>query len=366
MALVTAEQVNLGHPDKFCDRISDSLMDSILVVDPLAHCAIETFACGTHVIVGGEVSFDGNSLDLASLVEETVRDLWESTYYDAVDLTVVNLINKQSEEISDAVSFGGAGDQGIMVGYAVGTEESNFLPREYFLASDLMRITAESGLGVLGTDAKCQVTLDKESGHVAYVVFSAQKLSKHFSEEDFFQEMYSILDRWVNKHDLNIDIYDDYIVSVNPGCEWTVGGPLADTGLTGRKIIADSYGPSVTHGGGAYSGKDCTKVDRSGAYMARCVAKNLVKQGLCSEATVKVAYQIGYPEPVMVSVEADGVLNDTLSTAVQDVVDWSPEGIKTFLGLDRPIFSKFNTFGHYTNPEAPWESRDIDFGLRGQ
>ena len=357
--LSTAEQVGIGHPDKFCDRVSDTLLTHVIQEDPEAHCAIETMAKGNTVVVAGEVSTEATEMVSLEHVEKVVSKLWESTYNSTNGLNIINLLEKQSPEIEEAVDYGGAGDQGIMVGYAVDSPETNYLPREYYLATDLAKEANQKGIGVLGLDLKTQVTLDQK-GNLDHVVFSSQKL-EGVENETFYDEMYDIAWNWFNKNNLEVHNEDalERVLSINPGGMWTIGGPEADSGLTGRKIIADAYGPFVPQGGGCWSGKDFTKVDRSGAYMARVIAKSLVINSGMPEATVQLAYEIGSLYPVSVQVWSQGVPQYTLGREIARKIDLTPEGIKELLGLDKVKYSDYCVFGHFTHETAPWETTQI-------
>lgn len=354
--LFTAEQVGIGHPDKFCDKVSDTLLTKVLEKDPYAHCAIETMAKGDKVIVAGEVTTEATEVLADENISRIVNELW-SFLYGNLDsgVEVINLLDKQSPEIFNKVQDGGAGDQGVMVGYATCYDEFNNHNPEYYLASNLLSIAQTQGIGVVGLDAKSQVTLNH--GFLEHVVFSAQQLCD--SEEEFYDAMQEIANTWADENEIPRKTLNK-VLSINPGGLWTIGGPIADSGLTGRKIIADTYGPYVGHGGGAFSGKDYTKVDRSGAYLARAIAKNIVKQTYYHEVRVELAYQIGYPEPVGFSVITDNECNDALTNHIKGKVSLNPIGIAELLNLRNVDYGKYCTLGHFMHRDAPWETVEIE------
>ena len=361
MSLFTSEQVGIGHPDKFCDRVSDTLISKIISEDKEARCAIETMAKGGTVVLAGEVTSNKPEFLYTQELYDTVSNIWEQTYPGyGQGIEVINLIEPQSPEINEAVSMGGAGDQGIMVGYANREEKYNYLPPSYYLASNLLNIAAANGIGVLGLDSKSQVTLD-ENNKVKHLVFSCQQVGG--DERYFDYEMMQIVTQWAESNGINPKELTEDVLSINPGGSWWIGGPEADAGLTGRKVIADTYGPYVGHGGGAFSGKDYTKVDRSGAYMARAVAKNLVKQYDLDEVFVEIAYKIGYEDPVSVAVRGlTPERNAYFEEIIKSYVDLSPRGIADQLSLRDVDFARYCTLGHFTHLDAPWETVELKIG----
>lgn len=364
--LVTAEAVRAGHPDKFCDQIADSILDSHLRRDPDARVAVEAFATAGKILVAGEVTSKA-TVDYKRIVWKTIGNVH---YRDAdlcadssQQLEVEVRIHEQSPDIDHAVGSGddmGAGDQGIMVGYAT-DETAEYLPLPVVLAQSLCHELDKLKLKAdwLGADGKAQVTVAYEHGKpvaVTTIVISTQHI-QNVCYECMYREIVAGIIRHV--------IPEQYMVNsttilLNPSGQFVLGGPVADTGLTGRKLAVDQYGPAARLGGGALSGKDPTKVDRSGAYAARWVAKNIVAAGLASACEVQIAYAIGRAKPVSVSINTQGtgvVPDAALSQAVESVFDLRPSAIIKQLDLRRPIYAPLATYGHYGRPELelPWE-----------
>ena len=307
--LKTAECVSPKHPDKMCDRISDAILDAYLSQDPKSRVAIETVGSHGKVWVTGEVTTLATGIDVCAIVSKIAGD----------DLDISVHVVEQSREIAQGVDVGGAGDQGIMTGYAT-RETATFMPTEYELARNLCQQVYEK----FPYDGKTQVTVD-EDGTIFSVVTSFQKAPK----AELLALVQSIIPNAKEYH-------------VNPAGDWNQGGFDADAGLTGRKIIVDNYGPEVAVGGGAFSGKDPSKVDRSGAYMARRVAVDyLEKYPDAQEVLVKLAYAIGHPEALMAVAIIDGVPQDV------EGYDLTPNGIKSFLGLEAPIYAETASWGHF-------------------
>ncbi len=310
----TAEFVSPGHPDKICDFIADSILDAYLVEDPESRVAVEVMGGHNLISVNGEVTSKA-SPDLESLVKNIVGQEYK-----------VNInLSKQSESIAQGVDTGGAGDQGIMKGYATSTTP-NFMPLEYELARNLCMKVYEK----LPYDGKVQVTLEDTKIKTVVVSFQNSK-----------NELLTPLVK-------NIIEAEEYLI--NPAGEWTLGGFDADTGLSGRKLVIDNYGPEIPIGGGSFSGKDYTKVDRSGAYMARKIALDFVRAGRGKEIFVKLAYAIGKPEPVMAVAVLDG------AEIKIEGYDLSPKGIKDILNLDKVRFSETSQWGHFGIKNFPWEN----------
>ncbi len=355
--ILTAESVTEGHPDKLCDTIADSVLDACLGNDPAARVACEVMATAGKIIVAGEITAS-ELPDIPAIVCRTVRETGYGSDYEVEVIT-----HDQSGDIAGAVESNpqmGAGDQGIMYGYACG-ETAELLPLPVVLAHRLtLLLTNARKTGIiqgLGPDGKAQVSVEYRDGkpyRIAAVVVSCQ----HDEDKDL-----DGLRREVIRHVIVPSLRELYPdpktgVFVNPSGRFVLGGFEADTGLTGRKLMADTYGGLAPHGGGALSGKDGSKVDRSGAYMARYIAKNIVAAGLAEKCTVSLAYAIGRAEPVAVDINAhqSGKYPEAvLEQAVRAVFNLTPAGMIAALGLDRPIFARLCNYGHFTHQDAPWE-----------
>lgn len=364
--LVTSESVTEGHPDKLADQISDAVLDAVLAGDPVGRVACETMLTTGIVFVAGEISTK-TYVDIPGVVRDVVRSCgyndphcgfhWET-------VGVVTAIKEQSPDIAKGVDTGGAGDQGMMYGFAC-DETPEFMPLPIVLAHALTRRLADvrrSGeIPYLWPDGKSQVTVLYEDGvprQVTAVVVSAHHQPDHGQE----QIRRDILEHVV-KPTLGGWYSDDVVVHVNPTGSFVLGGPNADTGLTGRKIIVDTYGGAARHGGGCFSGKDPTKVDRSAAYMARYVAKNILAAGLARRVEVQLAYAIGVAEPVSVAVDTFGtgkVPDERLERAVRETFPLTPRGIIEHLDLRRPIYRATACYGHFgrNEPAFTWERTD--------
>ena len=371
--LVTAESVRAGHPDKFCDQAADSILDAHLRQDPNARVAVEVFATAGKIVVGGEVTSKAE-VDCSRIVADTIDrigyamgDLCEDPH-GMLELEVC--LHEQSKDISAAVGKTelGVGDQGIVVGYAT-NETEEYLPLPVVLAHRICKRLDElkPENPWLGADGKAQVTVAYENNMpvaVTAVVVSLQ----HDAEMDR-----KGIRRFVGKEVLGKVLprellKEDTRILINPSGKFALGGPAADTGLTGRKLAVDQYGPVAHIGGGALSGKDPTKVDRSGAYAARWVAKNIVAAGMAKRCEVQIAYAIGKSEPVSVTVDTfgTGVISDSrIEAAVKAVCDLTPAGIIRDLKLNRPIYSKLACYGHFgrTELELPWEKINRKYEL---
>ncbi|WP_300603979.1 methionine adenosyltransferase [uncultured Oscillibacter sp.] len=358
--ILTAESVTEGHPDKLCDTIADRVLDAYLKHDPAAHVACEAMATAGKIIVAGEITAK-RVPDIPAIVCRTV---WETGY--SCDYEVEAITHDQSGDIAGAVGGAGemgAGDQGIMYGFAC-SETPQLLPLPVVLAHRLTALLTNARktgtIQGLGPDGKAQVSVEYHKGRparIAAVVVSCQ----HDAKKDL-DRMRSEITRNVIVPALR-DLYPDprTEVLINPSGRFVLGGFEADTGLTGRKLMVDTYGGLVPHGGGALSGKDASKVDRSGTYMARYIAKNIVAAGLAERCTVSLAYAIGRAEPVAVDIDLHqtGLYSeDLLERAVRKAFDLTPSGIIRALGLDRPIFAQFCNYGHFTHQDAPWEQVD--------
>ena len=359
--ILTAESVTGGHPDKLCDAIADSVLDACLKHDPAARVACEVMATAGKIIVAGEITA-AELPDIPAIVCRTVRE----TGYGGSDYEVEVITHDQSEDIAGAVAQDtqmGAGDQGIMYGHACG-ETAELLPLPVVLAHRLtLLLTSARKTGIiqgLGPDGKAQVSVEYQDGkpcRIAAVVVSCQ----HDADKELDE-----LRREVTRHVIVPALRELYPdpkteVFINPSGRFVLGGFEADTGLTGRKLMADTYGGLAPHGGGALSGKDGSKVDRSGTYMARYIAKNIVAAGLAEKCTVSFAYAIGRAKPVAVDIDAHQTgkcPDDVLEQAVRAVFDLTPSGMISALCLDRPIFARFSNYGHFTHQDAPWEQTD--------
>jgi S-adenosylmethionine synthetase len=381
--LFTSESVSEGHPDKVCDRISDSILDAFLAQDPEARVACETFATTNRVVVGGEVRGPQSVIDnVEDIVRACVRDIgYTQDGFHADTLEVTNLLHAQSADIAQGVDAAkdkeeGAGDQGIMFGYAVDETEALMPAPILYSHAILARLAAErkSGQGsaaVLGPDMKSQLSLRYVGGRpvsATSIVLSTQHLDASLSSQDvqaivepFIRE--TLPDGWVTS---------DTEWLVNPTGKFVIGGPDGDAGLTGRKIIVDTYGGAAPHGGGAFSGKDPTKVDRSAAYAARYLAKNVVAAGLATRCTLQLAYAIGVARPLSIYVDTHGTGNvdeAAIERAVAKAMDLTPRGIREHLSMNRPIYERTAAYGHFgRTPESDggfsWEKTDLVEALK--
>lgn len=367
----TSESVGKGHPDKVSDQISDAILDQCLTADPGSRVACETFCCHGKVIVGGEITTSAQ-LDVPAIVKDVLRDIGYTDKkfgFDADDCEIQNAINTQSPDISQGVDTGGAGDQGIMFGYAC-DETEELMPLAITLAHKLVaridEIRRSGELSYLGPDCKSQVTVeyvDGEPKRIDAVVLACQHTEAILDEtgekitEKSRQEIIDIIAKPIvgDLADENTKYY------INETGKFVVGGPEGDTGLTGRKIVVDTYGGYVAHGGGAFSGKDCTKVDRSATYMSRYITKNIVAAKLAKKCLVQLSYAIGYPEPISVFVDTYGtgtVSDERLSDLIRKHFDLTPKGIIETLDLRKPGFLKTAAFGHFGRDEFTWEKTD--------
>jgi S-adenosylmethionine synthetase len=379
-SLFTSESVSMGHPDKMCDQISDALLDAMLAQDPTSRVACETLVTTGLVVVAGEVTSTAR-IDVAPLVRQVVQDIGytDSTMgFDAQTCGVMVALGRQSPDIAQGVSEGeglhkeqGAGDQGMMFGYAC-DETPELMPAPIRTAHRLIerhRELFESGeLGFLRPDAKSQVTIEYDGDRPRRV--AAVVLSTQHTPDVPYQQLVKAVREHVIRPTLPAGWLDaDTQVHVNPTGRFVIGGPMGDAGLTGRKIIVDTYGGMGRHGGGAFSGKDPTKVDRSAAYAARWVAKNLVAAGLARRCEIQIAYAIGVAEPVSIRVDGFGTAScdeDKLVRLVRKHFDLTPRGIIESLDLRRPIYRATAYHGHFGREDAgfPWERTDKAEALR--
>lgn len=391
--LFTSESVTEGHPDKLCDQISDAILDNILVADPMARAAIEVCATTGLVVIMGEVSMSGNYVDMQSIARETIRKagyIGSDCGFDYQSCGIVTSVHEQSHDIAGGVDVAlevrdesessqndigslGAGDQGMMVGFAC-NETDELMPLPIDMAHKLCRRMAQlrrsDVLPYLRPDGKSQVTVEYSNGHpkrVHTVVMSSQHVpdvNQLKIEQDLIEQVaFEIIPEHLRDNDT--------VYRVNPSGRFVIGGPVGDTGLTGRKILVDTYGGMARHGGGAFSGKDPTKVDRSAAYAARYVAKNLVAGGLADRIEVQISYAIGMSAPISISVESFGT-NKISHNAIVDLVDkhfdLRPGAIIRDLELRRPIYLQTATYGHFGRNDLnlPWERTDKADLLRNE
>ena len=358
----TSESVTEGHPDKLCDYISDSILDEFLRLDENSRVAVETFASNNNITIAGQVTSEGQ-VNIEKLVREKIKDIG----FDNAELDLdyrtckVNInITTQSADIAMGVDVGGAGDQGIMFGYAC-NETENYMPYAlhfaHKLSKKLTEVRKSGDLAYLRPDGKTQVTVEYEDDkpkRIETILISAQ----HQVDIDIDMLKKDIIEKVIkatipeNMIDNNTKIY------INPTGRFVIGGPLGDTGLTGRKIIVDTYGGYSRHGGGAFSGKDASKVDRSAAYMLRHIAKNIVANGLADKCELQLSYAIGIKEPLSIYINTFGtskIPDEDIIKMINERFDLTPDGIIKYLDLKRPIYSQTTNYGHFGKNNVPWE-----------
>ena len=372
--LFTSESVSAGHPDKVCDQISDALVDAYLKKDPYSRLAIETFATTDNVIIGGEIRApEMSQAEFENVVRSTIKDIgYEQKTFHWQSVKITNLLHAQSPDIAVGVDADGdkeegAGDQGIMFGYA-SNETSSLMPAPIYYAHRILQnisnAVKDGSLPSLGPDAKSQVTLKYRSSKPisCETILVSTQHPEGMTQEQVKEAILPVVtkslpDGWMCEPEKFL---------VNPTGQFIIGGPDGDAGLTGRKIIVDTYGGASAHGGGAFSGKDPTKVDRSAAYMARYLAKNIVHAGLAEKCTIQLSYAIGVSKPLSlyISNHRTGVDGEDLVDVINQLVDLSPKGIRTKLGLNKPIYQRTASYGHFgREPEADggfsWEKTDL-------
>ena len=358
----TSESVTEGHPDKLCDTISDSILDKCIEQDKNARVAVETFASSNRITLAGQISFKGE-IDYEKIVRDTIKNIGYGDADIDIDYKTCQIdinITEQSPDIAMGVDVGGAGDQGIMFGYA-SDETENYMPYAISMAHKLSRkltsVRKEKIIPYLRPDGKTQVTVEYEDNkpkRIETILISTQhevEIAQQQLKKDIIEK---VIKQTVpeNMIDENTNIY------INPTGRFVIGGPLGDTGLTGRKIIVDTYGGYARHGGGAFSGKDPSKVDRSSAYMMRHIAKNMVANGYAKKCEIQVSYAIGMEEPLSICVETFGTGSKTeeeLVELIKEKFDLTPDGIIKYLNLRQPIYSQTTNYGHFGKENLPWE-----------
>jgi len=370
--LFTSESVSEGHPDKVCDQISDAVLDAFLLQDPLSRVACESFVTTGLALVGGEITSKANYVNIQDIVRKVIREIGYTKAgigFDADSCAVISALHSQSPDIAQGVDTCGAGDQGMMFGYAC-TETPELMPAPIMYAHKLVHRLSEirkkenALMPYLRPDAKSQVTVEYDASgkpiRIDTVVVSTQH-DPNVSQKQIKEDVIEYVIKVIIPAAL-LDKQTHYFV--NPTGRFEVGGPHGDSGLTGRKIVVDTYGGRAPHGGGAFSGKDPTKVDRSAAYAARHVAKNIVAAKLAAECQIQVAYAIGVAEPVSIQVKTfgTGILSDSaLAEFISKEIDLTPRGIIKRLNLRRPIYGKTAAYGHFGRSEKDftWEKLDL-------
>ncbi len=371
--LFTSESVTEGHPDKVCDNVSDAVLDAILAQDPTARVACETAVKTGFVLLLGEITSTAQ-VDYPAIVRQTLRDIGYTSSdigFDGTTCGIMVAVEQQSPDIAQGVDEGaglhteqGAGDQGMMFGYAC-TETPTLMPASIYyshrLSEKLSAVRRDGTLDYLRPDGKTQVCVEYRDGKVARV--DSVVISSQHAEHVTLEQIREDLIEKVIKTTIPAELLDaDTTYFINPTGRFVIGGPMGDAGLTGRKIIVDTYGGHGSHGGGAFSGKDPTKVDRSAAYMGRYVAKNLVASGMCDRALVQLAYAIGVAEPVSVMVDTFGtgkVSDEKITAAARELFPLKPAGIIKHLDLLKPIYKATAAHGHFGRDGFPWEKTDM-------
>lgn len=359
----TSESVGIGHPDKICDQIADSILDSCLSQDKYSKVACEVMATNRLIIIGGEIKTHGY-VDVVKLAWEVLMPLG----YNEKDFTIISNVNSQSEDINNSVvkSNGtiGAGDQGIVYGYAT-NETKSFMPLETIMAHDLLRLTTKliksKKFKSAKFDMKSQVGLEVDNKKIILknMMMSVQH-DDNYDKEEFYKFISEkIMDVIAKKYGFN----NDFDKLINPSGRFVIGGPIGDTGLTGRKIIVDSYGGAAKHGGGAFSGKDASKVDRTGAYFARYISKNIVAANLADKCEIQLAFSIGNTKPISININTFGTEKidiKNIFVIIKKVFNFSIQDIINKFNLLSPIFSEFSVYGHFGRDDvfAEWECLD--------
>ena len=358
----TSESVTEGHPDKLCDYISDTILDECLKQDKNSRVAVETFASGNEINIAGQITTLAK-LDVESIVRNRIKEIGFDNKNTDIDYRTCKIntnIVKQSPDIAMGVDTGGAGDQGIMFGYAC-LETENYMPYAIWaahkLAKQLTEVRKNGEIPYLRPDGKTQVTVQYEDDkpiRIETILISTQ----HLETSNMETLKKDIIDKVINKTIPKEMIDENTKIYINPTGRFVIGGPLGDTGLTGRKIIVDTYGGYAKHGGGAFSGKDASKVDRSATYMLRHIAKNLVANGYAEKCEIQVSYAIGMKEPLSICVntfETNNIPEEEIVNLIKEKFDLSPNGIIEYLHLKEPIYSLTTNYGHFGKNELPWE-----------
>jgi S-adenosylmethionine synthetase len=370
--LFTSESVTEGHPDKIADQISDAVLDAILEQDPTGRVACETLVTTGLAVIAGEITTKA-TINYKKIVRDTIQEIGydnASFGYDSNTCSVLDAVGTQSPDIAQGVDTGGAGDQGLMFGFAC-NETPELMPLPIQLAHNLTKklsdVRRSGELEYLRPDGKSQVTIEYRDGRPFRV--EAVVISTQHSDDVSTEQLRTDITEKNIKSSVPAELLDENTkFHINPTGRFVIGGPMGDAGVTGRKIIVDTYGGYAPHGGGAFSGKDPTKVDRSAAYMARYIAKNIVAAGLAEKCTVQLAYAIGVADPVSVRIDTHGtgrVDEDKLSEAVRKNFELTPKGIIEMLDLRRPIFKETARFGHFGRDGFSWEKTDKADALLG-
>ena len=360
--LFTSESVTEGHPDKLCDLISDTILDECLKQDENSRVAVETFASANKITIGGQLTTNAR-IDIEEIARRTLRNIGYTNETIDINPETCDIdinITKQSRDIAQGVDIGGAGDQGIMFGYA-SDETTELMPFAINMAHKLSRkltdVRKNEEISYLRPDGKTQVTVEYENDipkRIDTILISTQ----HKENVENEKIKHDILEKVIRKVIPSKYLDENTKYYINPTGKFTIGGPLGDTGLTGRKIIVDTYGGYARHGGGAFSGKDATKVDRSAAYMLRHIAKNVVANGYAKKCELQVAYGIGMIEPISIFINTFGtntISENEIIEKIKCTFDLTPKGIIEYLKLKEPIYTKTTNYGHFGKKELPWE-----------